>query len=260
MIVRNIYVSSDVHGQYDEWVQSLMMSGFKPENGDKLIILGDMIDRGPNSEACLSFALSLCDLYPDNVTYLIGNHEKMFLDYVNTDPTDLLRINQRGSHWFRNGGLETVKSLLEHKTETEFLDYYATHKRLRASDYISEYIDKLNKLEYYHVDEENHIVYVHAGFRSGIRLEEQSVRDMIYIREDFSDGFTPVPNDTLDNKTIIHGHTPVQLIKDNDQKTGHYDGGFHINIDGGAGNNENIVIYNINSQTSTVTPINSKDD
>ncbi|SDJ16877.1 metallophosphoesterase [Natribacillus halophilus] len=91
-------------------------AGIYIHDGDDLMILGDLIDRGPQSRQCVNFALSLISIYPDQVTYLIGNHEKMFLDFVNTTdvktPAGYNDLQIKGEKWYKNGGDETVHDFL----------------------------------------------------------------------------------------------------------------------------------------------------
>ena len=69
----NVYVMSDIHGNYDKFHKMLDKINFS-EN-DKLIILGDIIDRGPDG---IKLILEISAM--DNVKYLGGNHEKMMIE------------------------------------------------------------------------------------------------------------------------------------------------------------------------------------
>ena len=64
------YVISDIHGSYESFIKMLKLIGFS--NDDRLIILGDICDRGTDS----------AEIYLDvmkrkNVLCLKGNHELM---------------------------------------------------------------------------------------------------------------------------------------------------------------------------------------
>lgn len=71
----SIYVMSDIHGLYDRYLQMLELIRFSDE--DELYILGDMIDRGPDS---IPLLLDMMDR--KNVIPFLGNHEWMMLAYL----------------------------------------------------------------------------------------------------------------------------------------------------------------------------------
>ena len=92
----SIYVCSDIHGQYGLYKKMLDESAFSDK--DQLYILGDMIDRGPDS-----MELVLDVMGRKNVVSMIGNHELLMLDHVYR--------NKKRDYWFHgsNGGKKTVR-------------------------------------------------------------------------------------------------------------------------------------------------------
>ena len=66
------YVISDIHGEYDKFMDLLQKTGLREE--DTLYILGDVVDRGPHPVRTL---LKLMEM--PNVVPLVGNHELMAL-------------------------------------------------------------------------------------------------------------------------------------------------------------------------------------
>ena len=48
----------------------------------RLVFVGDLIDRGPHSAGVLRRLLNLCQAEPDRITCLMGNHERMMLDFL----------------------------------------------------------------------------------------------------------------------------------------------------------------------------------
>lgn len=251
------YVCSDIHGQFDAWLDALVKSNIDLSSGDELIILGDLIDRGEESLACVEMAFELMDRYPGQVTYLMGNHEKMFLDFVKTNPESpngYIDMMITGSHWFQNGGLATVSSFLS-EVEVERENFYAVRASLIQKH--DNLIERLNNLPYYKVDKEFNFVYVHAGFRSDRRLEDQYKEDMLWIREEFFKSFTPVKGDVLEGKLIIHGHTPVQYMPDY-QGEGFYQGKHHIGIDGGAAAGNSVLVVKMDDLSYVEEKIKSE--
>ena len=89
------YVCSDIHGQYSLFLKALDRIGFS--ESDHMYIIGDVIDRGPDSMALLRDVMQR-----KNVTLLLGNHEYMMIQY--------LRRHRDGRPWTHpaNGGEITL--------------------------------------------------------------------------------------------------------------------------------------------------------
>lgn len=78
------YVVSDIHGFYSEFHSALTVSGFFDDTEPrKLIILGDLFDRGREAKKLQEFILALMD--KDEVILVRGNHEDMFVSLVTAD-------------------------------------------------------------------------------------------------------------------------------------------------------------------------------
>jgi len=97
---KNIWAISDIHGRND--LLQLLMKKLETDekldlNEDKLVFLGDYIDRGPDSFEVLVYVRDLFSKYPDNVVILGGNHEKLAIDAcvrgMNYDDVYLWSIN-----------------------------------------------------------------------------------------------------------------------------------------------------------------------
>lgn len=78
------YVAADVHGFYTEFHQALEEAGYFADRGPKkLLILGDLFDRGQEAREMQDFLLQL--LEQDAVTLVRGNHEDLFVRLVTED-------------------------------------------------------------------------------------------------------------------------------------------------------------------------------
>ena len=108
----SLYVCSDIHGQYGLYLK--MLDAIRFSGSDSLYILGDIIDRGPDSISLLRDVVKR-----DNVTCLLGNHELMMYTYF--------RIPGRPDYWFNasNGGLQTCEEfeMLPSAEQDSILDY-----------------------------------------------------------------------------------------------------------------------------------------
>ena len=100
------YVVSDLHGQYDVFIKGLERIGFSAS--DKLYIIGDAIDRGPDGIRILQKIFA-----EDNMELLLGNHEFMMLNSV--DPDGKPECYGRDSNiWLHyNGGEVTFENYCE---------------------------------------------------------------------------------------------------------------------------------------------------
>ena len=94
------YVTSDIHGCYEQFIRLLHKISFSQD--DTLYILGDIIDRGPDSVDMIRWVMQA----PPNVHFMLGNHEQMMLDDTHGDYRTM-RI-EHDSTWDINGGAETA--------------------------------------------------------------------------------------------------------------------------------------------------------
>ena len=95
-----IYACSDIHGQYDYFTEMLSKINFN--NEDYMYIIGDVIDRGPDSIKLLRLIMKM-----DNVKMLIGNHEDMMIKSL------LFHDNVQFSTWMANGGDVTYEEFIK---------------------------------------------------------------------------------------------------------------------------------------------------
>jgi len=183
---QKIFVIGDIHGCLDPFERLMDKIPFRPET-DRLIFVGDFIDRGKNSKGVVDYVLALSK-YCSQVDCLTGNHEALFLDYMNGKDHGL---------YFLNGGWSTLESYRAERPEGE--GDLVPEKHMSFYRSLNTYLE----LEDYYV--------VHAGFRPGVEIEKQVLEDMIWIREPF------IYSGYDFGKRVIFGHTPFQepLVLDN---------------------------------------------
>jgi len=174
-----IFVIGDIHGCLDILKRLMDKIPWEPKK-DKLIFVGDYIDRGEDPKGVVDFIISLKKEY-NNVECLLGNHEAMLLDYLKGRNRDI---------YLFNGGTTTLASYrVSRKSEDD---------PLIPEEHMSFY----NELKPY-IELDNYYV-VHAGFRPGINIEDQSLEDMVWIRYEFIDSSYNF------GKKVIFGHTPFK--------------------------------------------------
>lgn len=182
-----ILVIGDIHGCLDMLKRLIDKISWQHDK-DRLIFIGDFIDRGKDPKGVVDYVLSLSKC-SSHVQCLIGNHEAMFMDYIS---------GKNHESYLRNGGGVTLKSYLVGKSKGE-------ESSLIPPEHMSFYqsLKKYIKLQDYYV--------VHAGFRPGVEIEDQEFEDMIWIREPF------ISSDYNFGKKVIFGHTKFSepLIMEN---------------------------------------------
>ena len=177
MSVERIFIVGDIHGCLGMLERLLDKIDWYPD-GDRLIFLGDYIDRGENSKGVLDLLLDISARAPF-AQFLVGNHENIFLEYLDTGKI---------STFILNGGDATLESY----RRAGFSD--------GGVDIPRDHISFLRSLEHW-IELEPYYV-VHAGFRPGIDLERQAFEDLIWIRDAF------IFSDYDFGKKVIFGHTP----------------------------------------------------
>lgn len=183
---QRIFIIGDIHGCLDMLNRLIDQIDWQPEK-DRLIFLGDYIDRGLDPKGVVDYILALAKC-STNVECLIGNHESIFLEYLSGE--------DRGS-FLMNGGWRTVESYQGSKLKE--LNSLVPPDHMAFYESLKNYIE----LEDYYI--------VHAGFRPHVALKDQTLEDMIWIRETF------IYSDYDFGKKVIFGHTPFSepLIMDN---------------------------------------------
>lgn len=177
MDIQRSFAISDIHG-CSKTFKKLVESKISLQKEDKLYLLGDYIDRGNDSKGVLDYCIELKDKGYD-VTFLKGNHEQMMLDSLNNRKAE--------STWLRHGGRETLKS-------------FGVNQIGKIDSY---YFDFLNNLEYY-IELDKYIL-VHASLNFDIKNPFSDKVAMLWSRN-----YDVIP-EKIDNKKIIHGHTPFAL-------------------------------------------------
>ncbi|KIL99183.1 serine/threonine protein phosphatase [Paramagnetospirillum magnetotacticum MS-1] len=195
-----VYAIGDIHGRLDLLDELLARvcddAGESPASRVVVVFLGDLIDRGAQScavvERVIDGAPAQGPLAGARYVCLRGNHEDTMLQF--------LADFSVGPRWFRNGGLEAIRSYVGEVDSRLALDYPRLQKMLyRALP--THHLRFLSSIPTWH--EEGDYLFVHAGVRPGVPLDRQDPFDLMWIREPFL-GAT----ETL-GKMVVHGHTVV---------------------------------------------------
>ncbi len=174
------YIFGDIHGCLSNLLE--LFGGIKRDikDNDRLIFLGDYIDRGDYSFEVIKFLININKSY--DIVFLKGNHEEMFLKYIQGRDDSGIFLD--------NGGGATLRSYKKNRGEfavpDEHLKFFGNLKLcFEADDFIA----------------------VHAGFNPKVyNMERQTEDDMLWIRETFYRA------ERRWEKTVIFGHTPARLL------------------------------------------------
>jgi serine/threonine protein phosphatase 1 len=158
-----LYVIADIHGQNDLLDKILKrILPLRTTGGvqDRIIFLGDYVDRHSDSHKVLDTLADLKEKYSDNVTCLVGNHELMMLEAIGVIPLQQGASKQSSlDFWTYNGGFSTVAGYVNRSGEQTDP---ASLTPDRIKDLVPErHIKFLTSLKSYY-EHENYL-FVHAG-------------------------------------------------------------------------------------------------
>jgi serine/threonine protein phosphatase 1 len=187
MAAMRTVVIGDVHGKLSLLDRLLEETGYRAGE-DRLVFIGDLVDRGENSRGVVERALTLRRAAPEKVQIIKGNHEAMMITAL-SEPDE-----EQAELWYLNGGIETLQSYMD---EEGRLDIPPVHFEFLAA------------LPTWH--EDAHGIYVHASLveaDDGSFLHPRETADspeLIWARNRrfFSE---------YRGKTVVFGHTITGII------------------------------------------------
>ncbi len=194
------YAIGDVHGCIEQLAalhQAIARDLVaRPVGAAVLIHLGDYIDRGPDSAGVVARLAAGPPVPGLRTVNLMGNHEDMMLDALAAGREAAAEL------WLSNGGAAALASWgvtrLANRTAWAGLIPPPQLRFLRA-------LALTHRLGGY--------LFVHAGVRPGIRLDQQTRHDLLWIREPFLSAKGPLLGDTQGDglaMVVVHGHTPAK--------------------------------------------------
>ncbi|WP_348630432.1 MULTISPECIES: metallophosphoesterase family protein [unclassified Mesorhizobium] len=193
-----VYAIGDVHGCYDELrtlEQKIELDALQFRGRKIIIMLGDYVDRGPNSRRVVEHLMAPP---PEGFmrVCLAGNHEVAMLAYLDGH----LSLEP----WLRVGGRET---LFSYGIDPDRLgDLYGSSEEVdeRIREAVpATHVAFMRTLPVMICSER--FLFVHAGIRPGIALEAQDEADLLNIRSEFL-----AAAHRLD-RWVVHGHTIVDV-------------------------------------------------
>jgi serine/threonine protein phosphatase 1 len=170
------FAIGDVHGCFTK-LDNLIhrCAEYADSRPHRLVLLGDYIDRGPESRSVIRKLRQLTEQRPGEIICLKGNHEELLLAAVES-PSNF-------SRWLDNGGNTTLESY-----------GVPSVKDLPADD-----VEWIRNLPLSHDDGQR--FFVHAGIDPSVPLDKQDSAVMLWTRMRYPETINP-------GRFIVHGHTP----------------------------------------------------
>ncbi|RIA36765.1 serine/threonine protein phosphatase 1 [Hephaestia caeni] len=211
------YAIGDVHGRLDLLQQLLgRIDADDAARGNAtthLILLGDLVDRGPDSAGVIRLVQRLAAA-SRHVRVIKGNHEEVFVKAA--------RGNVRAARGLLEmGGYETLASFgidaetADHGTLDDLCALIAERVPAEAIDFLDRGENLVLLGDY---------LFVHAGIRPGKPLDQQAGADLRWIREPF------LSARRRDPWMIVHGHTPGDAVDHGPQRIGIDTGAFATGV------------------------------
>jgi serine/threonine protein phosphatase 1 len=161
----------------------------------QFVFLGDLVDRGPDSRGVVERVMALHD--EQDCCLIKGNHEELFIDAARGDP-------QAARGLYTVGGRETLLSYGFSEEEVES-GSYSDLVKLMAQRIPADHVAFLDAAtDYVQIGD---YLFVHAGLRPGVPLEQQCAHEMRWIRKEFT-------NSSRDHGgVVVHGHTVSEEVE-----------------------------------------------
>ncbi|ODP37727.1 metallophosphoesterase family protein [Sphingomonas turrisvirgatae] len=196
---QRIYAVGDIHGRLD--LLDDLLDQIQRDDAERgaaqtqLIFLGDLVDRGPQSAQVVDRLMKLAER-KDRISFLLGNHEEVFLKVLEGDEKAL-------RFFLRIGGRETVLSYDISQAEYDACDYAELLAMIQArvpashTKFLHGFEDLIVLGDY---------AFVHAGIQPDLPLDGQKPASLRWIRDEFLNHQGPF------EKVIVHGHTIFQEV------------------------------------------------
>jgi serine/threonine protein phosphatase 1 len=211
------YIVGDIHGRLDLLEQLLGLiqrdRAERPARKTLLVFLGDLIDRGPNSAQVIERLRTFSEKGVRAV-FLLGNHEEVLLRILDGDAALITKWR-----WF--GGSECLSSYgvepaqLAKLSDEEALEAVRNAIPAEHRSFLDSFVDTCRFGDY---------LFVHAGIRPGVSIEEQLQSDLRWIREPF------LFDDTDHGCIVVHGHTINDEVQEKPNRIGIDTGAYRTGV------------------------------
>jgi serine/threonine protein phosphatase 1 len=211
------YAIGDIHGRLDLLEQMLAKIHAelqrRPARRTLLVFVGDLIDRGPSSAQVIE-RLRTYRREGIQPVFLLGNHEEVLLRILRGDDSLI-------ASWLEFGGLQCLQSYgvdatrLSGRSDDELVEIIRGVVPASHVEFLDSFIDSCRFGDY---------LFVHAGIRPGVELEQQRQADLRWIREPF------LFDDTDHGFVVVHGHTISSEVEERPNRIGIDTGAYRTGV------------------------------
>lgn len=206
---QRVYAVGDIHGRIDLF--DALLARIEADDAARapaettLVLLGDLVDRGPHSAQVIERTMQLRDSGRFSLRLLLGNHEEVFISAASGDPKGARSLIQIGDittltsygitpEEANEGTFVDLAALLVQRVPREHVRFLkeAGEDWARIGDYL----------------------FVHAGIRPGVPLDEQRTSELRWIRGGFLD------SNADHGFVVVHGHTITERIEQRPNRIG----------------------------------------
>jgi serine/threonine protein phosphatase 1 len=192
--MKRLIAIGDIHGHLDKLDRLLVQVQVTAE--DQLVFLGDYIDRGPDSRGVIERLLELQEEFPLTV-FLRGNHEQLFIDsLIKTEVVSGHRLRDLSLNYNNDVQVSDLQLFLANGGRETLVSYGIQSV---AEGIPANHITFLMETKFWWRD--GQFIFVHAGLKSGVPLEDQDPYDLLWLRRLVPD------HDCI---ILVVGHTPTK--------------------------------------------------
>jgi serine/threonine protein phosphatase 1 len=189
------YAIGDVHGRSDlleALLDFIQLDADKRRQEPKVIFLGDIVDRGPESKRCVELVISTLNRWPKS-KLVLGNHDDWFLRVLGTDDPEQAIVDA----WIRNGGLPTICNY-DYEPDLGLA-------RIAVKTECQHHLTVFERASLIEVD--GPFLFVHAGIHPDRAIHEQERTDCLTIRKPF------LEHTAAFSHVVVHGHTITESCR-----------------------------------------------
>lgn len=217
-----LFSISDIHGHLDEFLSALSKVDLSDKN-NRLILIGDYIDNGPQSFQVISKIIELEELYPNQIITLLGNHEEWFYDWLILEKPTSSAFSETIKSFFSPEELNYILKSNVNNFEAGVRNEIKNN--IKFNPFINWFKKRYRDKRYYETDTQ---IFVHAG------IDEEAGKLWKYLTssEMFTNKFPTTTGGFF--KDIVSGHIASwEVAKDKTyQGKIYFDGKNHYFIDG----------------------------
>jgi serine/threonine protein phosphatase 1 len=193
-----VYAIGDIHGRRDCLDQLLGMidadDAARGRADTMLVFLGDLVDRGADSRGVVERTMHIAQ--SPKTILLMGNHEEILIRAWEGD-------RKASGLFHRVGGRETMLSYGVTEAEYDACDLANLAELVGDRIPINHIAFMKNFIDFWQCGD---YLFVHAGVRPGIPLDEQRPSDLRWIRREF------LEDDRDHGAMIVHGHSITEEV------------------------------------------------